>query len=194
MSLFAFFTPTIANFSAALRLSLMTNNAPGGRVKPMSKKLNVAVVGLEFGKEFIPIYQRHPHTNMAAICQRSREKLDKTGDDFGVEVRYDDYAELLRDPEIDVVHINTPLQIHADQVVAALEAGKHVGCTIPMAVSVEDCKRIVDAARETGRVYMMMETVVYSREFLFVKELHEKGELGRIQFLRSSHQQEMWGW
>jgi predicted dehydrogenase len=79
-------------------------------------------------------------------------------------------------------------------VVAALRAGKHVGCTIPMATSVEDCKRIVDAQRETGLVYMMMETVVYSREFLFVKEEYEAGHLGKLQFLRASHQQDMTGW
>src|SRR5947209_10773467 len=41
---------------------------------------------------------------------------------------------------------------------------------------------------------MMMETVVYSREYLFVKELYDKGELGRLQFLRGSHQQDMDGW
>ena len=128
--------------------------------------LNVGIVGLEFGSEFIPIYQRHPDATMYAICQRTREKLDEVGDRYGVDVRYTDYDEMLADPDIDIIHINTPLQIHADQVVAALRAGKHVGCTIPMATSVEDCKRIVDAQRETGLVYMMMETVVYSREFL----------------------------
>jgi len=156
--------------------------------------LNVGIVGLEFGSEFIPIYQRHPDANMYAICQRTRSKLDEVGDRYGVDVRYTDYDEMLRDPAIDVVHINTPLQVHADQVVAALHAGKHVGCTIPMATSVEDCKRIVDAQRETGLTYMMMETVVYSREFLYVKELYEGGELGKLQFLRSSHHQDMTGW
>jgi predicted dehydrogenase len=52
----------------------------------------------------------------------------------------------------------------------------------------------VDAQRASGKVYMMMETVVYSREYLFVKELYDKGELGRLQFLRGSHQQDMDGW
>jgi len=157
-------------------------------------KLNIGIVGLEFGAEFIPIYQRHPRTTMYAICQRTRSKLDEVGDQFGIDVRYVDYDEMLRDPTVDVVHINTPLQIHADQVVAALRAGKHVGCTIPMATSVEDCKRIVDAQRETGLVYMMMETVVYAREFLYIKELYDRGELGKVQFLRASHHQDMTGW
>ena len=156
--------------------------------------LNVGIVGLEFGSEFIPIYQRHPDANMYAICQRTRSRLDEVGDQYGVDVRYTDYDKMLADPNIDIVHINTPLQVHADQVVAALHAGKHVGCTIPMATSVEDCKRIVDAQRETGLTYMMMETVVYSREFLYLKELYDNGELGKLQFLRASHHQDMTGW
>jgi len=156
--------------------------------------LNVGIVGLEFGAEFIPIYQKHRNANMYAICRRNREKLDKIGDAFGVELRYDSYDDMLKDENIDVIHVNTPLQMHADHVCAALEAGKHVGCTIPMATSVEDCKRIVDTQKKTGLVYMMMETVVYSREFLYIKELYDRGELGKIQFIRSSHQQDMTGW
>ena len=92
------------------------------------------------------------------------------------------------------MHINTPPFLHADQCVAALEAGKHAACTIPMALSVEDCKRIVDAQEASGKKYMMMETVVYSREYLYVKELYDKGEMGKLQFFRSSHVQDMGGW
>jgi predicted dehydrogenase len=157
-------------------------------------KLNVGIVGLEFGAEFIPIYQRHPSANMYAICQRNPKHLAEVGDKFGVKVRYNEYERMLADPNIDIVHVNTPLQLHADHVVAALEAGKHVGCTIPMATSVEDCKRIVDAQKTSGRVYMMMETVIYSREFLFIREQYEGGAMGKIQFLRSSHHQDMTGW
>jgi predicted dehydrogenase len=160
----------------------------------MDRKLNVGIVGLEFGAEFIPIYQRHPNSNMYAICQRNRPPLDEIGEKFGVAVRYDSYEDMLRDENIDIVHVNTPLQMHADHVVMALEAGKHVGCTIPMATSVEDCKRIVDAQKASGLTYMMMETVIYAREFLYVSEQYRKGALGKLQFLRSSHHQDMTGW
>lgn len=160
----------------------------------MGEKVRVGIVGLEFGAEFIPIYQQHPDAEMYAICQRTRSHLDEIGDAYGVERRYTSYEEMLANPSIDVIHINTPLQHHADHVVAALEAGKHVGCTIPMATSVEDCRRIVDAQRRTGLVYMMMETTVYSREFLFVQDLYRSGRLGKLQFLRASHHQDMTGW
>jgi predicted dehydrogenase len=159
-----------------------------------NQKINIAIVGLGFGAEFIPIYQRHPNAKMYAICQRDTEKLNAIGDAFGIEKRYADYEDLLKDPEVHAIHINTPIQSHAEQSIKALRAGKHVACTVPMATTVEECRQIVEAVNETGLTYMMMETVIYSREFLFVKELYDNGELGKLQFLRASHQQEMAGW
>jgi predicted dehydrogenase len=158
------------------------------------QKINIAIVGLGFGAEFIPIYQRHPNANMYAICQRDPQKLNSIGDAFGIDKRYTDYEDLLNDPNVDAVHINTPIQNHAEQSIKALRAGKHVACTVPMATTVDECRQIVEAVKETGLTYMMMETVIYSREFLFVKELYDRGELGKLQFLRASHQQEMAGW
>lgn len=158
------------------------------------KKINVAIIGLGFGAEFIPIYQNHPHTNMAAICQRNKERLNQVGDAFGVEKRYTSYEDVLADPEIDAVHINTPIHEHARMSIAGLKAGKHVACTVPAATTIEELEQIVQAQKESGKKYMMMETVIYSREFLYVKELYQTGKLGRIQYLRATHQQEMLGW
>jgi predicted dehydrogenase len=90
---------------------------------------------------------------------------------------------------VDAVHIDSPIADHAPQSIAALEAGKHVASTVPAATTIDECRQIVESQR-SGKVYMMMETVVYSREYLFAKELYDRGELGRIQFLRGSHQQD----
>ena len=158
------------------------------------KKINIAIIGLGFGAEFIPIYQKHANANMYAICQRTESKLNEIGDAFGIEKRYTSYDELLKDPEVDAIHINTPIPDHATQSIKALKAGKHVACTVPMATTVEECEEIVKLTQETGLKYMMMETVVYAREFLFMKELYEKGDLGKVQFLKASHQQDMDGW
>ena len=158
------------------------------------KKINMAIVGLGFGAEFIPIYQKHPHANLQALCQRTRSKLDKIGDAAGIDHRYTSYEELLRDPQVDAVHINSPIPDHAPQAIAALKAGKHVLSTVPMATTVEECRQIVNLVKETGLKYMMAETVVYSREFLFIKELYRKGELGEIQYMQASHPQDMDGW
>jgi predicted dehydrogenase len=157
-------------------------------------RVNVAIIGLGFGTQFIPIYKRHKQANMYAICRRSEKELNDIGDIFGVEKRYTKYGDVLADPAVDFVHINTPIPDHGPMSIAGLKAGKHVMCTVPMATSVDDCRQIVELVRETGLKYMMAETVVYSREFLFVRELYEKGELGKIQFLQASHQQDMDGW
>lgn len=161
--------------------------AAGGRIR-------VGIIGLGFGAEFIPIYQHHSHAEMYAICRRNRAELDACGDRFGIRTRYTSYDAMLADPNIDAVHINSPIGDHAPQAIAALKAGKHVASTVPAATSVEECRQIVEWQRRSGRVYMMMETVVYSREYLFVKGLHDRGDLGRLQFMRGSHQQDMAGW
>ena len=64
----------------------------------------------------------------------------------------------------------------------------HKENTVPMATSIADCKKIVELVEKTGLTYMMMETVVYAREYLFMKELLDKGELGKLQFVQASHQ------
>ncbi len=158
------------------------------------KKVKVAIIGLGFGAEFIPIYQRHPNAEMYAICQRNEKKLKQIGDSFKVEKRYTKYEDVLADGEVDFVHINTPIPDHGPMSIAALEAGKHVMCTVPMATTIEDCRRIVELSKKTGLKYMMAETVVYAREYLYVKELYDKGELGKVQFVQASHQQDMDGW
>ncbi|MCH7920641.1 MAG: Gfo/Idh/MocA family oxidoreductase [Planctomycetes bacterium] len=157
-------------------------------------KVNVAIIGLGFGAEFIPIYQKHPRANMYAICRRDEAELSRIGDACGIEKRFTKYEDVLADPLVDFVHINSPIPDHGWMSVAALKAGKHVMCTVPMATTVKECEEIVSLTRETGLKYMMAETVVYSREFLFIKEMYEKGELGEIQYLKASHPQDMEGW
>ncbi|MDB6052976.1 MAG: alpha-N-acetylgalactosaminidase [Verrucomicrobiales bacterium] len=159
-----------------------------------NKEFNVAVVGLGFGAEFIPLWQNHPHTNCYAICQRNEVKLNAVGDYFDVKVRYQEFKDLLLDPQVHAVHINSPIPDHAWMSIAALKAGKHVACTVPMATSIADCKTIVDLVKKTGLKYMMMETVVYAREYLFMKGMLDDGKLGKLQFVQASHQQDMDGW
>ena len=158
------------------------------------KRVKVAIIGLGFGAEFIPIYQKHPNAEMYAICRRNEADLNRIGDAFGVGKRYTKYEDVLADPEVDFVHINSPIPDHAWMSIAALKAGKHVMSTVPMATTIDECRQICDLVKQTGLKYMMAETVVYSREFLFIQEMYRKGELGKIQFMQASHPQDMEGW
>ena len=126
----------------------------------MAGKIRVGIVRLGFGAEFIPIYQRHPDAEMYAICRRNRAELDACGDKFGIAKRYTSYEAMLADPDLDAVHINSPIADHAPQAIAALKAGKHVASTVPAATTIDECRQIVEWQRKSGKVYMMMETVV----------------------------------
>jgi len=157
----------------------------------MNKKVKIAVVGLGFGAEFVPLYQKHPDSECYAICQRSEDHLNEVGDQFGVERRFTKFEDLLEIEELDAIHIVTPIADHAPMSLASLKAGKHTACTVPMATTKEECLEIAKARKKSGKVYMMMETAVFTREFLYAKELVESGKLGKIQFLRGSHEQNM---
>ena len=162
----------------------------------MSKnsRIRIAVVGLGFGAEFVPIYLDHPDIESVTICDSNETRLRETGEKFDITRRVKDIQEVINAPDIDAVHLISGIPDHAWQTVAALNAGKHCACTVPMATSLEDLRAIVTAQHNSGKNYMMMETAVYTRQFLYAKALKAQGTFGRIQFLRGAHYQDMECW
>ncbi len=159
-----------------------------------SARINVALVGLGFGAEFVPIYLAHPCVDRVAICDTNETLLEEVGARYGLDRRFNDLRQVITSDEYDAVHLVTPIPLHAAQTVAVLESGKHCACTVPMATSIEDLRAIVRAQRAAKARYMMMETAVYTREFLYVKALVEQGTIGEINFLRGAHYQDMENW
>lgn len=158
------------------------------------KKLNVALVGLGFGSAFVEIYLKHPDVARLTICDANPDRLKEIGDRFPDALRVSSLEEVLRNPEIDAVHLTTGIPDHACQTVAVLNAGKHCACTVPMATSIEDIRAIIAAVKSSGKNYMMMETQFYAREFLYACELRDQGVFGRLQMLRGAHYQDMENW
>lgn len=166
----------------------------------MSKKqITVVIVGMGFGKEFIPIYQSHPNIKAVGICTRNPKTIEELAKKYDLDENlcFTDFEDVPKRDDVDAIHVVTPVPDHARMTIASLNANKHTACTIPMAMTVEDCKAIVEAKKRANKVYMMMETAIYTREFLYGLKLAERGELGRIQFVRGSHIQDMsmpgWG-
>ncbi len=160
---------------------------------PTTPQIRIAVVGLRFGSDFVPIYQRHPNVSGVVLCDPDEQSLAQAGERFGITERYTRLEDVLTDGVCDAVHIVSPVRFHATQVLAVLEAGKHCACAVPMAIKEEDLRAIIAAQRHSGKNYMMMETAVYTREFLYVKQLQEEGALGKLTFLRGAHIQDIEG-
>ena len=121
------------------------------------KKLNIALVGLAFGGAFLPIYLDHPCIATVGVFDTDTNVLNTMKERYPSIQLYKSFDEILQDSSIDAVHLVTPIPLHADQTVAVLESGKHCACTVPMATSLEELQRIVDAKRKSGKNFMMME-------------------------------------
>ncbi len=159
------------------------------------KKINVALVGVgAFGGQFVDIYKQHPNVGTVGIFDSNISAMNEIAEQFGIEKTYQSFEEILMDKTVDAVHLVTPIPLHAQQTVQVLNAGKHCACTVPMATSLEDIQRIFDAVRKSGKNYMMMETTLYTYQYFYIKQMYEKGEFGKIQFMRGSHYQDMANW
>ena len=160
----------------------------------MKNKINIGVVGLEFGGEFAPIFREHPNIGEVTVCDRNEKFLHAYADKFGFAKRTPDYRDLLADGSIDAVHVVTALESHEGISADALDAGKHCACTVPMALSINGLRRVVESAKRSGKNYMMMETAVFTHPCMFVKEMFDRGDMGRIQFMRGVHFQDIENW
>ena len=160
------------------------------------KKLNVALVGLGFGLEFVAIYCKHPDIDKVYVVDKNEKLLNIAKERYSIpdERCFTDLQDVLDIPEIDAVHLVTPPATHAPFSVRVLNAGKHCGCTIPMGMSIQELNDIIAARKASGKNYMFMETTIFQREFLYIQELYKKGELGRLQYMTCAHYQDMEGW
>ena len=157
-------------------------------------KLRICVVGLGFGAEFVPIYLDHPDVASVDICDMNTERLAKTAGRFAVRRRFARFEDVLRADDIDAVHLLSGIPDHARQTIALLEAGKHCACALPMATNRADLEAVLAASRASGRNYMLMETAVYTRPYFLAQAMRDRGEFGRLQFLRGALFQDLEGW
>ena len=161
---------------------------------PATPALHIAVVGLEFGSAFVPLFRDHPGVASVTVCDLDIDLARRARDHFGVERAVGDLTEVLEDDAIDAVHIVTGIADHAAHSIAALDAGKHVASAVPMGLRFEELDRIVDARVRSGRHYMMMETAAFTREYHYVAGLLREGAMGEIIYARGTHFQDMTGW
>ena len=101
-------------------------------------RLRLAIVGCgNISRLNAPGYLRHPRCEVVALCDARPERAKRRAAEWGISPRlYSDLAQVLDDPAVDAVELLTPTWLHADQIVAALDAGKHVSCQKPLATTV----------------------------------------------------------
>jgi predicted dehydrogenase len=156
----------------------------------MAKKFKVGIIGcggIANGKHMPALAKMAERVEMTAFCDIIPERAEAAAQKYGAEgsKTYTDYRELLQDPSIDVVHICTPNDSHADISVAALEAGKHVNCEKPMAKTAADARRMYEASLKADKLLTISYQNRFRPDVLYLKQVVDDGELGEIYFAKA---------
>ena len=145
------------------------------------EQLRVGVIGVGwFGTVHCRAIADHPQLKLAALCDASEERLAQMAREHGVARTCTDYRELAEDPEIDVLAVVTPWDHHAAPTLAGLAAGKHVLVEKPMASTVEDCRRMCDAARDSDAILMVGHICRFNPRYVSAKREIDAGRIGKV--------------
>lgn len=133
----------------------------------------------------IPEYLANPDVQVVGYYDLTYSRAQEMAQKFGGKA-YERLEDLIADPQIDAVSVCTANVAHADNTVAALEAGKHVLCEKPMATTLEDCGRMVTAARKSGKKLMIDQNQRLAKAHQKAKELLRLGLIGRVITFRTT--------
>jgi predicted dehydrogenase len=154
-----------------------------------NKKLKIGIIGcggIANGKH-MPALSKLSNVEMTAFCDIIPEKAKEAAKKFGtIDAKvYIDYRELIKDETLDVVHVCTPNKSHSTVTVDALYAGKHVMCEKPMAKSYEEAKKMLEAAKITGKKLTIGYQNRFRQDSQYLHKLCDENALGEIYFAKA---------
>lgn len=165
------------------------------------RKIKTAVFGTGFmGRVHTEGIRRLGNVEVAGIAASSDEKAKKFGSEVGVERTTGDYRTLLKDPEIEAVHVCTPNALHFPMAKAAMEAGKHVLCEKPLAISAAEAREMVDLVKKKNLANCTFHNLRFYPQVQNIRRMREAGELGEIYAVQGTYSQDWllydtdWNW
>ncbi len=142
-------------------------------------KIKVGIVGVgRIATLNVMGYKDHPDAQIYAVCSRSPEKGRKAAEEWGATKVYTDYEEMLKDPDIDMIELLTPHNLHCEMTVKACRAGKHVSVQKPMALNLRECDLMIEAAKEAGVKLKVYENFMFYPPYVKAKQLILEGVIG----------------
>jgi predicted dehydrogenase len=139
-------------------------------------------------------YEGSEDAEIFAVCDVNEDVAKKRKEEWGAKKAYTDYEKLLKDDEIDAVELLVPHGLHMDMTVAAAQAKKNISVQKPMATSVADSRKMVEAAKKEGVVLKVFENFVFFPPYVKAKELVESGAIGKLITVRMSMTTGTGGW
>ncbi|MCL6452672.1 MAG: Gfo/Idh/MocA family oxidoreductase [Alicyclobacillus sp.] len=143
--------------------------------------ISAGVVGLGIvSNRIIAQFDRHPDVELVAVCDVDGARVQRFTEERRHVAGFTDYRDLVALEALDLVYVATPPAHHADVVMAALQAGKHVLCEKPLANSLEEAARMLTTAKSSGRVHALHFPLQYSPEMYEFERLYQSGYLGEL--------------
>jgi predicted dehydrogenase len=167
--------------------------ACGWAQEPPKRKLGYAIVGLGSyaTRQIMPRLKECEFARLAALVSGTPEKLQRYGAEYGVPAThrysYADYDRIRDNPDIDLVYVILPNSMHAEYSIRASQAGKHVLCEKPMAVSSAECEAMIAAAKKAGKKLMIGYRSRFEPHNRAAIELVRSGFVGRPRLITSEH-------
>lgn len=143
-------------------------------------KLRAGIIGLGVGKAHARGYRGSEDAELVAVCDMNAQRLNESAEEWGVEARFTDYAEMFRKANLDIVSVCLPNALHAEATIAGLKAGVHVICEKPMAVTVDEAATMVETARLSQRHLMVSYNYRYRADAQWINRVVQSGRLGNI--------------
>src|SRR5947208_1422837 len=145
----------------------------------MSEPIRVGLIGVGWGSVVqTPAFRMVPEYEVAAICSRRPESVAKAAESLDIPDTSTDWESFVQRDDLDLISICTPVDVHAEQTIAAIEAGKHVLCEKPQALTADDAKRMLDAAARAGVAHAVCFEGRYESHRSPVWQMVEDGYLG----------------
>ncbi|MDX1933097.1 MAG: Gfo/Idh/MocA family oxidoreductase [Capsulimonadales bacterium] len=156
---------------------------------PISAPVRTAILGYGFAGRSFHAYLVGlvPGLRLMGIASRNPETRQRIEAEQGCRA-YADQAEVFADPDIDLVILATPNSTHADQAVAALDAGKHVVTDKIMCLSLAECDRMLSSATANNRLLTVFQNRRFDGDFLTAKQVMKDGELGEVRWIEMAWQ------
>jgi len=158
---------------------------PSGVFAQGAKKIRVGVVGGGFGTSFY--WHTHPDSEVTAVSDLRPERRQRLSEVFKCQNTHESLEKLILDRNVDAVAVFTGAPDHVRHAVACMKAGKHVISAVPAAMSIDECRELIDTVKKTGLTYMMAETSYYHQGCISARKFFQGRQFGRIYYTEAEY-------
>src|SRR5262249_43183390 len=149
------------------------------------KPIRVGLIGSQFiATIHLEALRSVPYTEVVAVCSATEKNVKEFAQKHGIPRWFTDYRKMFEVPEIDMIILGLPNDLHCDATLAAAAAGKHVICEKPLCLNLAEADNMIDACKKAKVKLMYAEELCFTPKYVRLKQLVDEGALGTIHMVK----------